>query len=116
MNKWRGIFGPDLTNIGASKSKEQLAYAILQPDMEIAPEWQGWFITDKNGMTHDGHPIDVGGGRNAEFMLADSNFENFKDIQGFELAPNSLMPEGLETQLTIDEMNDLLAFLMSLKY
>ncbi|XOV92250.1 MAG: PVC-type heme-binding CxxCH protein [Bacteroidota bacterium] len=115
VNKWGGTFGPDLSHIGASKSKEQLAYAILQPDMEIAPEWQGWFIKDKDGVTHFGRQIDIGSGKNAELMLADGQFVNFKDIQGFGLAPGSLMPEGLENQLSLSEMNDLLTFLMSLK-
>ncbi len=114
VDKYGGIFGPDLTNIGASKSKEQLIYAILQPDREIAPEWQGWYLVDKEGTTHFGRQIDLAGsGKHAELMLADGNFVNFRDIRGYGVAPNSLMPDGLENRLTVSEMKDLIAFLMS---
>ena len=114
VNKWGGVFGPDLSTIASSKSKEQLIYAVLQPDKEIAPEWQGWYVKDKEGVTHLGRQIDVGD-KNAELMVATGEFINFKEIQAFGTIPNSLMPDGLENQLTVGEMNDLVTFLMSLR-
>ncbi len=113
INKWGGIFGPALSNIGSSKSLEQILTAILEPSAEISPEWQGWYIKDQEGTTHYGRQIDVGG-KNAELMLADGEFVNFKRPQDYGMSPTSLMPDGLEMQLTRDELNDLVNYLVSL--
>ena len=113
VNGWGGAFGPDLSNIGSSKSREQLLTAILQPSAEISPEWQGWFVTDQEGNTHYGRQIDVHL-KNVEIMLPDGSFETFNEPQSYGLAPASLMPEGLENMLTPSELNDLITYLLSL--
>ncbi len=114
IDKWGGTFGPDLSNIGSSKSISQLITAVLEPSAEIAPEWQGWFVTDNEGRTHYGRQIDVGT-NSAELMLADGAFVNFKQPQDYGVATSSLMPDGLELSLTHEELRDLVTFLHSLK-
>lgn len=114
INGWGGDFGPDLSHVGSSKSREQLLTAILEPSKEISPEWQGWYVTDKEGTTHYGRQIDVGF-KNAELMLASGEFVTYKEPQRYGMAESSLMPEGLEAQLSVAELNDLVTYLMSLK-
>ncbi len=111
---WGGAFGPELTNVGSSKNKEQLITAILEPSADISPEWQGWFVTDSSGQTHYGRQIDVGN-NSAELLMPGGDFINFKKPKSYGLAPTSLMPEGLENTLTQDEFNHLITYLMSLK-
>jgi putative heme-binding domain-containing protein len=111
---WGGHFGPDLSHIGSSKSREQLIRAILQPSAEISPEWQGWFVTTKEGQTHYGRQIDVGFDE-VEIMLPSGAFVTFDTPKSYGMAPTSLMPEGLENELTVSELNDLITYLKTLK-
>ncbi len=114
IDGWGSNYGPDLSNIGSSKSSRQLAMAILEPSAEMAPEWQGWFVTDKNGTTHLGRQIDVGYS-NVELMATSGEFVTYKEPQDYGPVSSSLMPEGLENTMTASEFNDLIAYLTSLK-
>ncbi len=114
VDGWGGHFGPDLSNIGSSKSKEQLVTAILEPSLEISPEWQGWFVTTREGQTHYGRQIDVGYDE-VEIMLPSGEFVTYDEPKNYGMAPTSLMPEGLEMQLSEAEFNDLITYLMSLR-
>ncbi|MCB0630606.1 MAG: hypothetical protein R2824_11520 [Saprospiraceae bacterium] len=114
IDGWGSDFGPALTHIGSSKSREQLLTAILEPSKEISPEWQGWYVTDKEGHTHYGRQIDVGF-KNAELLLSSGEFITYEEPQSYGMSTTSLMPEGLENQLTVGEFNDLVTYLISLK-
>lgn len=114
IDNWGSDFGPDLSHIGSSKSKTQLLTAILEPSAEISPEWQGWFVTDAEGITHYGRQIDVGFD-DAELLLASGEFVTYDKPRSYGMATSSLMPDGLEGQLTVSEVNDLVTYLMSLK-
>ena len=107
---WGGVIGPDLTNIGDSKSVEQILYAILDPSAEIAPEWQGWFVKTSDGTNHYGRQIDVGLEK-VELMTLDGVFRTFSDVESYGVARSSLMPEGLHAQLSQQDMSDLISFL-----
>jgi putative membrane-bound dehydrogenase-like protein len=111
-----GDLGPDLTNVGQSKSRSQLIRAVLQPSAEISPEWQGWYIRLKNNEYHQGRQIDVGE-KSIELYTQGSGFRDFskKDIQEYGMITTSLMPEGLEAQLTVSDLRDLLEFLAAKK-
>lgn len=111
-----GDLGPDLTNVGLSKTRSQLVHAILRPSQEINPEWQGWYIKLKNGQVHQGRQIDVGGNAIDLYTQAEG-FTTFdkEDIEEYGMIEKSLMPEGLEAQLTADDLRDLITFLESKK-
>jgi hypothetical protein len=114
VDGWGGDFGPDLSNIGRSKTQEQLITALLEPSAEISPEWQGWFVTTQEGQTYYGRQINVGFD-DVEIMLPTGEFVTYDEPKNYGVAPASLMPEGLENLLTEAEFNDLIAYLMSLK-
>ncbi len=107
-----GDLGPDLTNVGQSKSRDQLIRAILQPSAEISPEWQGWYVNLKNGESYVGRQIDVGE-KEIDLLTQDKGFVTFQkgDVKNYGVSQTSLMPEGLQNQLTVEDMRDLLAFL-----
>ncbi len=109
-----GDLGPDLTNVGQSKSRDQLIRAILLPSAEISPEWQGWHVDLKNGESYLGRQIDVGE-KEIDLYTQDKGFVTFqkKDVKDYGMSQTSLMPEGLQNQLTVQDMRDLLAFLQS---
>lgn len=114
VDGWGSDYGPDLSNIGNSKSAYQLALAILEPSAEIAPEWQGWFVTDNLGTKHLGRQIDVGS-NSVELMAISGEFVTYEQPQSYGPVTSSLMPDGLENTMTRSEFNDLIAYLTSLK-
>ncbi len=114
VNGWGGEFGPDLSNVSSSKSREQLIKAILAPSEEISPEWQGWYVKDQDGQRHEGRQIDVGNNE-VELMISTGNFKSFKNPQSYGMVSTSLMPEGLESSMTSEEFNHLITYLMTLK-
>ncbi|WP_373512013.1 PVC-type heme-binding CxxCH protein [Persicitalea sp.] len=109
-----GDLGPDLTNVGMSKSLNQLIRAILQPSAEISPEWQGWYVNLKNGEAYMGRQIDVSE-KEIDLLTQDKGFVTFqkKDMKDYGMSRTSLMPDGLQNQLSVEDMRDLLAFLQS---
>lgn len=106
-----GDLGPDLTNVGRSKTRAQIVDAILRPSAEISPEYQGWFIRTKTGELHTGRQINVGDKGRAELYVLSGEFITVDGIAEYGPMPQSLMPDGLESTLTIDDMRDLIAYL-----
>lgn len=108
--------GPDLTQIGRTQSRRRLLESILQPSREVAPHYQTWVMETTNGKTHTG--VSVG-------KLDNDRKERFSDTEGkvFVLSledivsrtasPTSVMPQGLEKTMTLQEVRDLLTFLMT---
>lgn len=105
-----GAIGPDLTNVAASKSMQQIVRSILYPSEEIAPEWQGWYVRTADGESHFGRQIDVGYS-SVELMDLDGSFKQYDDVEEYGISSLSLMPEGLYYQMTLTDMRDLVAFL-----
>lgn len=114
VDGWGSDFGPDLSNIGRSKTPQQLMSAILHPSQEMAPEWQGWYVVDKDGNAHYGRQIDVHEHK-VELMNAQGEFDTYKEPQDFGVSERSLMPEGLQLSMTAEEFNGLIAYLRSLQ-
>ena len=116
VDGYGGTFGPDLSKIGSSKSEKQLITAILEPSLEMSPEWQGWYVTTKEGQTHYGRQIDVAGsGESVELMNPSGEFVRYQEPRSYGVATTSLMPDGLENTLITSEFNHLIAYLKSLK-
>jgi hypothetical protein len=61
---------------------------------------------------YQGRQIDVGD-RGIELYTQGRGFVTFdkKDIEDYGMSEKSLMPEGLENQLTVSDLRDLIAFL-----
>lgn len=112
VNATGGDLGPDLTKVALSKTRLQMLRAIIEPSSEISPEFQGWFIRLTNGDEIQGRQIDIGE-ETIELYTHTSGFKSFakKDVSDYGMIETSLMPSGLEANLTISEVRDLLAFL-----
>jgi putative heme-binding domain-containing protein len=108
----RRDLGPDLTNVGRSKTRAAILDSILRPSDEISPEYQGWYVRTADGQIHTGRQIDVGNRGTAELYVQSGEFITLEGIEEYGPMPRSLMPDGLETNLTVDDMRDLVAFLV----
>ena len=109
-----GDFGPDLTNIGEIRSQHDILEAIVYPSASFAREYETSRVVTKTntytGIIKEQLPeaiiLETGTG----FSMRVSRAE----ITAIEPQNVSLMPPGLDKQLTAEEMADLMAYLTSL--
>jgi putative membrane-bound dehydrogenase-like protein len=109
-----GRVGPDLTLLGRTSSRERIIASILQPSQEIAPEFQSWVLATKDGKTLSGLRLPTPGDDGVEYY-ADAAGKKFslrsEDIESREASTTSIMPDGLEKTISIDDLRDLVTFL-----
>jgi putative heme-binding domain-containing protein len=111
-----GSSGPDLTRIGAIRSERDLLEAILYPSLSFVRSYEPVIVVTADGRIVSGLVRDesvteltVVTGPNQETKLARSEIE--------EIRPGtvSVMPAGLDKQLSTQELADLVAFLKNAK-
>ncbi|MFN7344094.1 MAG: PVC-type heme-binding CxxCH protein [bacterium] len=106
--------GPDLMTV-KTKGREALLEAILMPHKEVASQYIAYTVNTKDGQTLMG----VISNDNASSMTlkmpggAERTIQR-ADIKGSSSSGQSLMPEGLETGMTVEDMADLLSFIEGL--
>lgn len=115
-----GTVGPDLTTIGAIRSGHDLLEAILFPNASFVPGYESMRISAKDpDFGGDVEYVGVIGEQTADAVLLRQNAKDSvriprKDITAMDQAPNSIMPQGLDTGMSQEQLLDLLAFLQSL--
>ena len=107
-----GRLGPDLTNIGGARALPQLQQAIVDPDAEISPGYQGAQVLLKNGKTLRG----VARNRtNYSLQLQDADGSlhllSMNDVSQITLMKTSLMPSDYSKRLGSQEIENLVAYL-----
>lgn len=112
--------GPSLSLIGRrlpedrTAAKRWLLETILQPSKDIAPQYATWSVVLKNGKVLTGLPRRKGGKSEAYLGVDGNEFSvNKGDIEFHQETGKSIMPEGLLQNLTVGELRDLFAFLLS---
>ncbi|MFM1768697.1 MAG: hypothetical protein RJA22_1226 [Verrucomicrobiota bacterium] len=115
VNGEGGDAGPDLTGIGAQKSREYLLEAILYPNRQIAQGFESVVVTLQNGATYAGTlkketdtTLDILSPEDGPVTVKKS------EIQKRERGP-SAMPEELRQILGKQDIRHLIEFLGSLK-
>jgi putative membrane-bound dehydrogenase-like protein len=107
-----GHVGPALTEIGRLRTERDLLESIVFPSATLVQGYEGVVITTKDGKTVAGiivknapEALVLATGPNQEVRVARQDIE--------EMHPNrvSIMPAGLDQQLSVQELADLLAFL-----
>ncbi len=104
--------GPDLTGNGRN-SFEQLLSNVIDPSLVIGPAYQAWTLLTGDGRVLAGLLVENSPQR-VTLKLPGGRVESVPRDQVEELIPSelSLMPEGLEKQLSPREMRDLFALLV----
>ncbi len=104
-------FGPDLAG-SRSSNTESLLVSILMPNSEIAAGYQQWSVVQSDGSILQGTIVSESPGsvtfRNPagqETTISRGNIESMEAMQ------ESAMPEGLEQQISVEEMADLISFI-----
>ena len=106
-----GRVGPDLSGVN-NKTKEELLTSILNPSYAIEPHYVHYVVTTKDGQIHDG----VIAGETPGALTLRGGTENDETILRANIAEVrassvSLMPEGLEQQMSRQEIADVIAYL-----
>jgi putative heme-binding domain-containing protein len=107
-----GKVGPDLTRIGQVRSERDLLEAIVFPSASFPRGYEPVTIRTRSGEVHGGvlrsdlaEEVVLATGDGAERRIPR------RDVVDMQPGTVSLMPQGLDEQLTRQELADLLAFL-----
>ena len=108
-----GTIGPDLSRIGAFRTRDELLESILLPSHSIAPQYQTHTLTTVDGRVLTGL-VTRESNEAIELRTADLAEHRVPRAALESLIPAtvSLMPEGLEKSLSTQELADLLEFLV----
>jgi putative membrane-bound dehydrogenase-like protein len=111
-----GNVGPDLTQIGKIRTERDLLESIVFPSASLVRSYEPIQVTMKSGKVYNGlvrketpGEIVLATGVNQEMQIARD------DIEEVQPSKVSIMPAGIDQQLTIRELADLVAFLKACK-
>jgi putative heme-binding domain-containing protein len=111
-----GHVGPDLTNIGQARTERDLLESVVYPSASFVRSYESMLVTTKSGDEYSGvvrrdtpDEVLLATGPNTEMRIARSEIG--------EMRPGtvSIMPAGLDEQLSRQELADLVTFLKAAK-
>ena len=111
-----GRLGPDLTSVGRKRSLAYLKESIVDPNADITPGYNTITVVTKDGKTIVG--VQRGfDDFSAQLMDPAENFRSFEksDVTSIKREIRSLMPGSYRNSFNEKELNDLLAYLQSLR-
>jgi putative heme-binding domain-containing protein len=111
-----GIVGPDLSAIGKIRNRKDLTEAITFPSASLARGYQSYAVALTNGEVVTGVLAKEAGDA---IYLRNTQREELRidrqDIDSLQPTTLSIMPQGLDKTMTVEEFSDLLAYLESLR-
>jgi putative heme-binding domain-containing protein len=112
-----GTLGPDLTRIGQVRTERDLLESVLYPSASFVRSYEPVIVSTKGGEEYSGvlrkdatDEVVLGTGPDVEVRVARS------DIAEMRPGTVSVMPQGLDQQITKQEMADLIAFLKATRW
>jgi cytochrome c oxidase cbb3-type subunit 3 len=116
VNHRGGRLGPDLTNIGPQRSWRYMRESIVEPNKDVLPGYATITVVKRDGTKLVGVER---GFDNFSAQLVDSsgNYSSFlrSDVTSAKRENRSLMPDNYGSLLTPSEIDDLVAYLVSLR-
>ncbi len=111
-----GTVGPDLSRIGRTRSRRDLLEAIIYPSASFVRSYEPVNVVTADGRQWTGTIRDQSSTElKLQLNATEIKMIRSDDIETMLPGKVSIMPSGLEKQLTNDELADLLAFLESRK-
>lgn len=106
--------GPDLITV-KTKGRDALLTAILEPHKEVASQFISYTFNTKDGQTFTGIiSNDTAASVTVRMMGGLEKTLQRAELKGSSSTGQSLMPEGLETGMSVQDMADLLSFIEGL--
>ncbi|MCH7686010.1 MAG: c-type cytochrome, partial [Planctomycetes bacterium] len=103
--------GPDISDV-RNRSREALLYDILDPNAKVEPRFTDYTVVLVDGRVFNG--LMVSETVDAVILKQAENKQQViarNDIEMIRASGKSLMPEGVEKEITIQQMADLLEYL-----
>ena len=111
-----GRVGPSLDRIASRRAPEFLMESILEPSKDIAPEYEAVIVATKGGRVITGIRINE---TNFSIQLHEESgrFHSLlkRDLEEVKVLKKSIMPENFGELLTVKELHDLFAYLVTLE-
>ena len=112
-----GSNGPDLTGLAGRFSAKDLLESVVDPSKVISDQYAAVIIRTEDGQTVTGRIVNLHGDTlhiNTDMLNPSGQINiNRKQIEAMQPSKTSMMPAGLLDTLKEDEVQDLLAFLLS---
>ena len=112
-----GKVGPDLTSIGQIRTERDILEAIVYPSASFVRSYEPVAITTKDGEDYNGIVKDESGdqlllvtGPTSEVRIPKAN------VQEMRPSAVSIMPQGIDEQLSKQDIADLVTFLKNTKW
>ncbi len=111
-----GKVGPDLTQIGRIRTQRDLLEAIVYPSASLARDFEAYSIETTDGEAQTG-VIFSSGNDVVQLAIANGQYQTIPRNRIKSILPSSLslMPQGMDTVLTKQELADVVAYLHGLK-
>jgi len=109
-----GAIGPELTGIVARAGRGRVVESLLDPHREIAPAFQTYAVTLRDGRVVSGLSAGLADGDRAERIVGSDGRETvvpLAEVESRVPLATSVMPSGLEQGLSDADLRDLLALL-----
>jgi putative heme-binding domain-containing protein len=115
VNGQGGRLGPDLSQIGKTRSLEHLRQSILEPEAEVQPRYWVANFRDGVGTTVEGFVMNEDT-YTVQLMDMDEKLHSYEKaaLREYKVAKTSKMP-SYKDSLTGEQLNDLVAYLASLR-
>jgi putative heme-binding domain-containing protein len=111
-----GRIGPALDRIASRRAAEYIMESILEPSKDIDPQYEVVQVVTTKGRTIAGIRVNES---NFSIQLREETgqFHSLlkRDLDEVVVQKKSLMPENFADQLTVKELHDLFAYLMTLQ-
>jgi putative heme-binding domain-containing protein len=107
--------GPDLSDVGASYSAEQIRAALVSPNKDVAPQHRSIRLVTKDGKTITGRILNQDG-FSVQIIDSSSELRSFlkSNLREFTIITANPMP-AYAGKMSADDMNSLVQYLSSLK-
>ncbi|HEX3602370.1 MAG TPA: HEAT repeat domain-containing protein, partial [Lacipirellulaceae bacterium] len=109
-----GTTGPELSHVGDTRTERDILESILFPSLSFVRSYEPMLITTQDGKTINGVIRDE---NTQQYVVATGPDQIVRvlraDVDDIQPSKVSIMPAGLDKQLTKQELADLVAFLKS---
>ncbi len=110
-----GRVGPDLSRLAKGMDRRRLVQSILQPSLEIAPQFVAWSVARTDGTVFTAVLVGESPEGKLSFADGEGHLIDVKPSEIEERKPQatSIMPDNVAQALTAQEFRDLVAFLLA---
>jgi putative heme-binding domain-containing protein len=116
VNREGGRVGPPLDRIASRRSAEFIMESILEPSKDINPDYEAVQVVTAKGKVITGIRVNE---TNFSIQVREENgkFHSFlkNELESVTVQKKSLMPDNIAELLTVKELHDLFAFLITLE-